>query len=68
MLRCVANVLETLLCLLLLRDDFPMRWRRLLLALEGMGYFLAFVIGLIPWERWRLEVRHLGLEFERLFI
>ena len=40
-LRCVANVLETLLCLLLLRDDFSMRWRRLLLTLEGMGFFFG---------------------------
>ena len=25
---------------------------------------LAFVMGLIPWERWRLEVRYLGIELK----
>ena len=30
--------------------------------------FLAFTIGLIPWERWRSEVRHFDLEFKGLYI
>ena len=30
----------------------------------GMEWTLAFVMGLIPWERWRLEVRYLGMELK----
>ena len=33
----------------------------------GMEWTLAFVMGLIPWERWRLEVGYLGLEFKKSF-
>ena len=56
--RC-GEWLETFLCLLLVRDDFSIRWGRFLAWIVEGGkemHLLAFRIDLIPGERWRLEV------------